>query len=317
MIIRKKWEEFEGKISESFVSDMLPAARFVQNEDLVDMGSQAGDALKICVAYAQEELVYDASGRIIAVSAEEYAKTQREERVNKFGLAYPMGRKLYLHKTLAKIVCVAADYLYKTEGWTTILYDALRTVEGAFSLYNFASDADLEAGLLALPAKSAHNKALAVDSMMVDGKGCEIDMGGHFDHLDMSTNMRNYTGDKISDNAKKNRLIREAAFLRASFSLGLLIAPLKSEFWDDRLPENRADLWRVLDSAARVVGVSPILENKESWNYHDFLENWQKTFDGHEEKLLATLGYTTPPLEEKTEFYHGNYNPIYENSIFG
>ena len=163
-----------------------------------------------------------------------------------------------------------------------------------------------------MPAKSAHNKGLAVDSMMVDANGAEIDMGGHFDHLDMATNMRGFAGDKISENARKNRLIREAAFLRSAFSQNLLIAPLRSEFWDDRLPENRADLWRVLDSAARVVGVVPVLENKENWDYQDFLNSWQKTFNGHEEKLLQTIGCVNPPLTEKPEFYHGNYNPIYD-----
>lgn len=312
---RKQWLEFVEIRSTSFVRDLVDDAKNVAPDELVDMATYEGKSLITCLAYAQNNLIYDENNKIIAVNSETYAKTSREQQVNKFGLAYPPDRKFLLHKTLANIVLGAADYLYKTHGWQTILYDGLRTVDGAFALYNFASDEDLSAGLLAMPAKSAHNKGLAVDSMMVDANGAEIDIGGHFDHLDMATNMRNYAGDKISEIARKNRLIREAAFLRSAFSLGLLIAPLRSEFWDDRLPENRADLWRVLDSAARVVGVLPMLENKENWNYQDFLGCWQKTFAGHEEKLLQTIGCITPPLTEKPEFYHGNYHPIYDADL--
>jgi len=315
MIIRKPWSEFVGKRSETFVRGLVSEASFVPKSDLLDMENYFGEALQICLAYAQDELIYNDKNQIIKVDKETYAKIPRAERVNKFGLAYKRDAKFLLHKTLVDIVLGAADYLYKTYGWRTILYDGLRTVDGAFAIYNFASDEDLASNILALPAKSAHNKGLAVDSMMVDGEGKEIEMGGHFDHLDMATNMRNYAGDKISEIAKKNRLIREAAFLRAAFAQGLLVAPLRSEFWDDRLPENREDLWRVLDSAARVVGVFPLLSNKENWDYADFLENWQRTFAGHEEKLEKTIGCTMPPLTEKPEFYHGNYNPIYDELL--
>lgn len=309
---RREWSEFVGAKSSSFVQDLVAEAINVTPDMLVDMANYEKSPISICLAYAQEKLIYDEQGKIITVDAKTYATTSRDERVNKFGLAYRPDAKLWLHKTLAEIVAVAATYLYVTHGWKTIIYDGLRTVDGAFKLYNFATDEDIASNILALPAKSAHNKGLAVDSMMVDKNGCEIEMGGHFDHLDMTTNMRNYIGDKISPLAKKNRLIREAAFLRAAFSLRLLIAPLRSEFWDDRLPENREDLWRVLDSTARVVGVTPILTNKENWNYADFLENWQKTFSGHEQKLQEIIGCTMPPLTEKLEFYHGNYNPIYD-----
>src|SRR5690606_22519693 len=104
-----------------------------------------------------------------------------------------------LHKTLADILVGAAMHLYKAHGWTTIVYDGLRTVEGAYNLHVLATDDDIKSGLLALPGYSAHNKGLAVDSMMLDGDGREVEMGGHFDHLDMSTNMRTYAGPLISD----------------------------------------------------------------------------------------------------------------------
>ena len=114
---------------------------------------------------------------------------------------------------------------------------------------------------------------------------------------------------------RKNRLIREAAFLRSAFAQNLLIAPLRNEFWDDRLPENHEDLWRVLDSATRCIGIEYSIENKENWNYSDFLSNWQKVFSGHEEKLEQIIGYTLPPTQEKSEFYHGNYHSIYDAEL--
>ncbi len=198
----------------------------------------------------------------------------------------------------------AAIHLHQTQGWTMVLYDGLRTVDGAFKLYHFATETDMKNGLLALPGQSAHNKGLAVDSMMQDKHGREIDMGGHFDHLDMETNSRTYMGDTISDAAKMNRLIREAAFLRSAFAQDLLIAPLRSEFWDDRPPENREDLWRVLDSAARCVGIDLLSaedvklrkENRkafsakwENWSYADFLQRWQILFKGRENEFAANI----------------------------
>ena len=312
MSTRRPWSNFEQVRSKSFVHE----PRDVSPDMLVDMASYGGPSIQTLVAYAQDSLIYSDSG-IISADEKTYAATPRGERVNVFGLAYRRDAKLWLHKTLADIIKGAADYLQQTHGWKTVIYDGLRTVEGAFALYNFATDADLAAGLLALPGQSAHNKGLAVDSMMLDAQDVEVDMGGHFDHVDMSTNGRHYTGNQISEAAKKNRLIREAAFLRSAFSQSLLIAPLRSEFWDDRPPENRADLWRVLDSAARVAGV-PFTVNREAherWNYADFLANWQKTFRGYEEKLEAAIGHIMPPLEEKFEFYHGNYHPIYDRNL--
>lgn len=312
---RRPWEDFASVRSQSFVRGLIPVARHVTADELVDMANFNSPALITCLAYAQEELVYDADNKTIRVDAKTYAQAPRAQRVNKFGMAYRADAKFWLHKTLAAIVVGAAEYLYKTYKWRTVLYDGLRTVDGAFALYNFATDDDLAANLLAMPGKSAHNKGLAVDSMMIDEEGREIEMGGHFDHLDMSTNMRYYNGDKISETAKKNRLTREAAFLRSAFSQNLLIAPLRNEFWDDRLPENREDLWRVLDSAARCIGLEYSVENKENWNYSDFLHNWQKIFSGHEEKLEKTIGHALPPMQEKAEFYHGNYHPIYDKEL--
>jgi hypothetical protein len=335
---KQPWSAFANARSQSFVPELVGSAKNVSPDALMDMAMYrqderkaacgGRDPIRILLAYAQNELAYDKNGKIIRVA--NCAALPREERLNIFGLSYRRDARLWLHKPLADIVVGAAIHLHQSQGWSMVLYDGLRTVEGAFALYNFATDKDIESGLLALPGQSAHNKGLAVDSMMEDAQGNEIDMGGHFDHLDMVTNSRVYNGDKISAAAKQNRLIREAAFLRSAFTQNLLVAPLRPEFWDDRLPENRADLWRVLDSAARVLGLNLLTpddellrrndrkvfaEKWERWNYQDFLTQWKKLFANKGAALQKHFNTDFPPLEEKIEFYHGNYHPIYDQNL--
>lgn len=339
--MKRPWTDFAAVRSESFVADLMYEAEDVPHDALVSMAAyrkaermaacSGRDPIRILLAYAQDELAYDEQGAVISIiDRGAYKKLPREQRLNKFGLAYRREAQFYLNKTLADIVIGAAIHLCKTQRWTTVLYDGLRTVEGAFNLYNFATSRDIDSGLLALPGESAHNKGMAVDSMMEDFHGREIDMGGHFDHLDMETNSRLYTGDGISPAAKKNRLIREAAFLRSAFSQGLVIAPLRNEFWDDRLPENREDLWRVLDSAARCMGMTLLTPEDEAmrkknraefrkkwenWSYANFLRRWRETFKGRDSQLKEMFGVQSPPLAEKPEFYHGNYHPIYDRDL--
>jgi D-alanyl-D-alanine dipeptidase len=333
---KRPWSDFAHVLSQTGPH----GARAVRADELVNMdvyrqhermaACGGRDPIQVLVAYAQDALYYNAEGDVALATPEHYATLTREQRLNKFGLAYRRDASFWLNTPLANIVVGAAIHLYQTQRWTTVLYDGLRTVEGAYKLYGFATDEDISRGLLALPGQSAHNKGLAVDSMMLDETGAEVDMGGHFDHLDMESNSRAYGGNKITAQAKQHRLIREAAFLRAAFAQGLLVAPLRSEFWDDRLPESREDLWRVLDSAARVLGITYYTpddaalrsQNRtawqqkwESWSYPDFLQKWQDCFKGREAELQEKIGTALPPPTEKPEFYHGNFHPIYDREL--
>ncbi len=337
---KRPWSDFADCVTATFVQDLVAAPLNISPDLLCDMrvhrkaermsACGGNDPIRVLVAYAQDHLAYDDNGNVYAADDAVYAKLPREKRLNKFGLAYRHDAKLYLHKTLADIMVGAAIHLYNAHGWRTVIYDGLRTMEGAYKLYCYAPESDITNGLLALPGQSAHNKGLAVDSMMEDVSGREIEMGGHFDHLDMDSNSRVYTGYAISIDAKKNRLIREAAFLRSAFKQSLLVAPLRSEFWDDRLPENREDLWRVLDSAARCLGITLLTPDDiklrktdhkafhqkwESWKYSDFLAKWREVFKGRETELLQQFGIAMPPVQERTEFYHGNYQPIYDRRL--
>jgi D-alanyl-D-alanine dipeptidase len=337
---KRPWSDFSNCTSQTFVKDLLADALPVSHDDLCEMRSYrkaertnacgGNDPIRILIAYAQDYLAYDDNGALYTPEENIYKKLLREKRLNKFGLAYKHDAQLYLHKTLADIMVGAAIHLYNTQGWRTVIYDGLRTMEGAYKLYCFAPESDITGGLLALPGQSAHNKGMAVDSMMEDAAGHEIDMGGHFDHLEMESNSRVYTGYAISMDAKKNRIIREAAFLHSAFSQNVLVAPLRSEFWDDRLPENREDLWRVLDSAARCLGITLLTQDDiqlrktdrkafhqkwESWSYSDFLTKWREIFKGREAELIKHFGIATPPVRERVEFYHGNYQPIYDHDL--
>lgn len=338
---KKPWAEFQNIRSKNFVADQLSTAIDITPEILMDMSTYrknervlacgGSDPIKTLVAYAQDELSYSHSGEIISMSDRaEYLALRRERKLNKFGLAYRPDAKLLLHKTLADIVVGAAIFLYQSQGWSMTIYDGLRTVDGAYNLYLYAPPGDMESGLLSMPGESAHNKGLAVDSMFYDAEGKEIDMGAHFDHLDMEINSRLYDGDAVSALAKRNRRLREAAFVRAAFAQNRIVAPLRNEFWDDRLPENRADLWRVIDSVSRCIGISLLstedeklrkndraafAQKWENWSYEDFLTRWRETFAGHEIALEEAIGTVMPPTLEKPEFYHGNFNPIYDSAL--
>lgn len=293
------------------------------------------DPLRAVVAYGQEELVFVPSttgGWRMQPAADDgaYRQTPPDKRVNKFGPAYRADAPFLLHRALADIVVDAAIDLRDRQGWHSVFYDGLRTVEGAFLLWWLSDPKCLADGLLARPGASAHNKGMAVDWMMTDAAtGDEIDMGGHFDHSDMESNHRLYAGPKISAAARKHRLIREQAVQRAALSRGLLIAPLRNEFWDDRFPENQEDLWRVLESAARCIGVALLTSEDETmrmrdraafsarweqWDYARFTQAWRQVFAGREKELQAVLGVTEPPPEQGI-LYHGDYAPLYDREL--
>jgi hypothetical protein len=185
-------------------------------------------------------------------------------------------------------------------------------MEGGYIMYHNAKAEWLQDGLLSTPGRSAHQRALAVDSMMFDKDGREVDMGGHFDHVNMTTNHRNYSGDAITPQAKQNRLLREQAMMRASLHHGTVIAPLREEFWDDRVPGSEKDLWRVMESICRCIG-QPAPEVRAD-NYTIFARQWENYLD--KAKLLATFGDFAlhAPTPERI-LYHENLKPIFDHEL--
>ncbi len=270
------------------------------------------DPLETVVAYAQNSLVYTSDNRIIEADAATYDATPMNDRVNKFGKAYASNMPLLLHKQLADVVVDAAVDLYHHNPDHRLrlrVYDGLRTVNATERLINDADPQWLADGLLAAPGKSAHNRALAVDSSLVDSEGREIE---RFDNLDMKINHRDYTGASITPEQREARLLKERAFQRAAIKHGLALAPLQSEYWDDRVPGSEADLWRVIASLARCTG-QPQPEQRAD-NYPAFCAQWKAL--NQNGALITLFGPEAahPPIKEAIVFHE--YLPsIYDADI--
>lgn len=336
---RKDWGQFANLTSHTSTQG---AAKNISPDELVDMAhyrsaertASGRDVLRALTAYAQDNMVFDDFGRPQPVDDATYANTPRERKLNKFGTAYMDGAKLWLHTYMADVVVDAAIYMHRKYGWSSAIYDGLRTVNGAYNAYLRAEDSDLEQGLLSTPGLSAHNKGMAADMVMFDTNGKLVNMGGNFDHLDMVTNSRAYTN--LPKEILENRLKRETAFQHAALMRGRLFAPLRSEFWDERFPENDEDNWRVLDSLARCIGVhmlsaeddanrrSPKGSDKrkafhdkwEQMDYQAFCKKWSELLD--ERKLRAALELPASlklPPDRSTIIYHGDYNPLYDRDL--
>jgi len=331
---RKEWAEFAFLQSNASVK---PKAEAVHPDDLVDMAVYRShdrmvggkDVLEAFVVYAHDKHVFDENGKLKPVDDATYQATDRPHKANKFGKAYQDGAKLWLHNTIADIVVDAAIFMYKKHKWRSMLCDGLRTVNGAYNMYRNAEQSDLDEGLLAPPGLSAHNKAMAADLVQFDKDGKLVDMGGNFDHLDMKTNNRNNMN--LAPEIIKNRRLREIAFQHAALSRGRLFAPLRSEFWDERFPENEADHWRVLESLCRCLGKKLLSEEDErnrkenplafhqKWeamNYDAFKKKWHELFN--EQELRTTLELPANiklPPERETIIYHGDFHPLYDRDL--
>ncbi|MDE3060846.1 MAG: hypothetical protein KGJ06_07535, partial [Pseudomonadota bacterium] len=208
-VLRKSWEAYAS------LRSPMPEARDIDPQELVDMSAyRRCGALEVFVAYAQDDHIFDDNGRPLPVDQKTYQATPHQRRVNKFGKAYRDDAKLWLHRTMADIVIDAAIFMQKEYGWLTLLYDGLRTVDGAYRIYSHATDQDLASGILAAPGLSAHNKGMAADLVMFGRNGRLVEMGGNFDHLDMKTNHRNYRD--LPPELLENRRRREIAFQHAA-----------------------------------------------------------------------------------------------------
>lgn len=245
---------------------------------VADRTATGPDPIVVLVAYAQDELAYDAHGRIVTPAPEEYAQIKsspdyaiRNRLVNKFGLAYQRGTPLFMHRRLADILIDTAIDMRDRYRHFTVVMDGLRTYDSNVLMQNDRPDL-VASGMLARAGTSAHNRALAVDSKLFELANPadyerlsgpvplsllqEADEHGHLDdEQDMAINSRFYAGS-MGIGAKKNRLRRLQAWQRASVKNRTPIANLLAEFWDDRVPGSPADLWRVLVCRALCLGIN-------------------------------------------------------------
>lgn len=180
---------------------------------------------------------------------------QKDHPCNMFGTAvYRQDARMWAHRELAPIIIRAAEICHAKSGYIFELKDCLRTIEAQERM----RDSDIVRQnpqwleepnrLLSPPGKGGHPRAMAVDIILIDENGDEVDMGTPFDHFtkDRTINpaARNYTA--FSAQVLANRKLLEDAMLQAAGEAGREILPLPQEWWDFRFPYAYANLYAPL-----------------------------------------------------------------------
>lgn len=170
-----------------------------------------------------------------------YARADHPCNIFKTAIYRP-DAKMWAHKDLARVIVRAAKLCFARTGLTFEIKDCLRTVEAQEKM----RQTDIvkknphwleEPGrLLSPPGLGGHPRGMAVDIVLLDAKGREIDMGTAFDHLseDRANNPAARSYMKFPESVLKNRKILEDAMLDAGRECALEIYPLPQEWWDFR-----------------------------------------------------------------------------------
>jgi len=177
-----------------------------------------------------------------------YAQPDHPDNMFKAGIYRP-DAKMWGHRELVAIILAAAQICFKKTGWIFEIKDCLRTYEAQ----SLMRETDIvkahpqwleEPGrLLSPPGAGGHPRGMAVDIVLVDKNGAEIDMGTRFDFLteDRANNpaARNYT--KFSKTILDNRKILEDSMMQAAAEAGRELLPLPQEWWDFRFPKSYSE----------------------------------------------------------------------------
>jgi D-alanyl-D-alanine dipeptidase len=185
-----------------------------------------------------------------------YAQPRHKDNMFGCGLYRPQA-KMWGHRDLVDIILRAAEACFKSTGWIFELKDCLRTVEAQALM----RETDIvkahpqwleEPGrLLSPPGKGGHPRGMAVDIILVDKNGDEVDMGTPFDFLteDRANNpaARNYT--RLSRQVLNNRRALEDSMMQAASEAGRELLPLPQEWWDFRFPPAYTSLFEPICDA--------------------------------------------------------------------
>ncbi len=150
---------------------------------------------------------------------------------------YKSNAQLWLHKTLAEIVCHAAKHCYKTHSARFILYDGLRTTDAQEKMMRTKRARENphwmeEPRMLSTPGAGGHPRGMAIDIGLETLDGELIDMGTPFDSMTEESH-RTYNHP---EHIKKSRAILDESMTSAAKSLKTPIHLLSEEWWDFRLP---------------------------------------------------------------------------------
>lgn len=191
-----------------------------------------------------------------------YAQPHHVDNIFKAPIYRPEA-KMWGHRDLVSLVLDAANICYKKSGWIFELKDCLRTVEAQALMQETdivkANPHWLEEPnrLLSPPGKGGHPRGMAIDIILIDNNGTEIDMGTSFDHLtkDPHNNpaARHYT--RFSEDETRNREIianrklLEESMMQAAANAGRALLPLPQEWWDFRfMPDYSASFEPIRDA---------------------------------------------------------------------
>lgn len=170
-----------------------------------------------------------------------YARADHPRNI--FGTAiYRPDARMWAHKDLARVIAAAAVLCHARTGWIFEVKDSLRPVEAQEKMRQTEIVRRnphwlQEPGrLLSPPGLGAHPRGMAVDIILLDAQGNEIDMGTPFDYLteDRANNPAARSYRNFPDAVLRNRQVLEDAMLEAGKNLGFQIYPLPQEWWDFR-----------------------------------------------------------------------------------
>jgi D-alanyl-D-alanine dipeptidase len=185
-----------------------------------------------------------------------YAKPEHPDNMFKTDI-YRADAKMWAHRELAPIILAAARLCFEKTGWIFEIKDCLRTVEAQALM----RETDIvkrnpqwleEPGrLLSPPGAGGHPRGMAVDIILVDKNGEEIDMGTPFDYLteDRANNpaARDYT--KFSKAILDHRKVLEDSMMQAAADAKRELLPLPQEWWDFRFPKSYSETFAPIRDA--------------------------------------------------------------------
>jgi len=185
-----------------------------------------------------------------------YAQARHPDNMFKAAIYRP-DAKMLGHRDMAGIILNAAQICFRKTGWIFEVKDCLRTVEAQEMMRQTdivkAHPQWLEepGRLLSPPGKGGHPRGMAVDIILIDPNGDEIDMGTPFDYLteDRGNNpaARNYTA--FSSEILGNRRVLEEAMMQSAREAGRELLPLPQEWWDFRFPAAHTALFEPIRDA--------------------------------------------------------------------
>jgi D-alanyl-D-alanine dipeptidase len=145
---------------------------------------------------------------------------------NLTGLPVYRNAECWLRREAAEALATAIA-LARPLGLRLRIFDALRPVEAQWKLWNHTPDPEF----LADPRRgSPHSRGVAVDLTLLDGAGCELDMGTAFDAF---TPLSHHARTDVPVEAQRNRLLLMGLMTAAGWDF------YRNEWWHYQLFDAR------------------------------------------------------------------------------